>query len=68
MENLQDYSSFLFEKQGISPAIYTELRKYFKENKEISFEGAKEYVASQSKGWELTEEDFEEAERNFKDK
>jgi hypothetical protein len=68
MENLKDYSSFLFEKQGISPAIYSELKKYFHENKETSFEGAKNYVASQTDGWELSEEDFEEAERNFKSK
>jgi hypothetical protein len=68
MENIKAYSDFLFEKQGISPAIYSELKKYFQENNDTSFEGAKEYVSKKSKGWELSEEDFEEAEKNFKSK
>ena len=68
MKNIREYSDFIFEKQGISPTIYNELKKYFLENNDTSFDGAKNYVSKKSKGWELTEEDYEEAEKNFKSK
>ena len=60
MENIKSYQNFLLEgkiteKEGISPAIYKDLKQYFEEAKVPTL-----------KGWKLSEEDFIEAKKEFK--
>ena len=72
MENIKGYHDFLNEakkvqeKEGISPAIYKDLEKYFGEADTPSFKGAQAYLLKNKKGWKLSEEDFEEAKKTFK--
>lgn len=71
MENIKSYSDFLLEgkvteKEGISPAVYKDLEQYFSEAKSPSFKGAQAYLSKVKKGWKLSEEDFEEAKKEFK--
>jgi hypothetical protein len=66
MENLKNYSNFLFERAGISSAIYKPLKDYFEETDSPNFFIAKKYVASKVDGWELSKEDFNEAKKKFK--
>lgn len=66
MENIESYESFLNEGKGISFAIYNDLKSYFDSTKSPNFEGAKSYMKSKKKNWNLTKEDFEEAKKEFK--
>ncbi len=71
MENIKSYQNFLLEgkvteKEGISPAVYKDLEQYFSEAKSPSYKGAQAYLAKVKKGWKLSEEDFEEAKKQFK--
>jgi hypothetical protein len=66
MENLKQYEQFLFEKEGISPAIYKELESYFKSTSKPTMAGAQDYISKHKKGWKLSEEDFKEAKKEFK--
>jgi hypothetical protein len=68
MENLKNYSDFLFEAKGISPAIYSDLHKYFQTAGKHTYEGAKKFLAKDKRKWNLTEEDFVEAAIEFKNK
>jgi len=68
MENLKKYEEFLFEAKGIHPAIYKDLQEYFKSTKTPSFVGAKKYLSKTDKKWVLSEEDYDEAELEFKSK
>lgn len=70
MENIKSYEAYLNEakvqeKEGISPAIYKDLKQYFKEAKNPSFKGAQEYISDKKDGWDLSEEDFDEAKKMF---
>jgi hypothetical protein len=65
MENLKEYEDFLNEAKGISFAIYRDLEEYFKKDKSPSFSKAKTFIKSRKKNWNLTEEDFEEAKKEF---
>lgn len=74
MENIKSYEAYLNEakvqeKEGISPAIYKDLKQYFKETKNPSFKGAQEYISDKRSdkkdGWDLSEEDFDEAKKMF---
>lgn len=66
MENLKDYHDFLFEKKGISPAIYKDLEIFFDSVKYPAYEEAKAYIAKTHKDWELSKEDYDEAKKMFK--
>ena len=71
MENIKTYQSFLLEgkiteKEGISPAIYKDLKQYFDDAKVPSLKGAQVYLSKVKKGWKLSEEDFNEAKKEFK--
>lgn len=68
MENIKNYSNFLFEAKGISPAIYADLQKYFETEGKHTYEGAIEFISKTKKKWHLTEEDFVEAAIEFKHK
>ena len=58
---LQEAQIAIEEAKGISKAIYDILEDFFEEHGKGSYEQAKEYVASKAKGWELSEEDYNEA-------
>jgi len=72
MENIKEYHDFLNEakkvqeKEGISPAIYKDLEKYFSEANNPTHKGAQAYILKNKKSWKLSEEDFEEAKKAFK--
>jgi hypothetical protein len=71
MENIKSYQSFLLEgkiteKEGISPAVYNDLKKYFSEAKVPTLKGAQAYLSKVKKGWKLSEDDFAEAKKEFK--
>jgi hypothetical protein len=71
MENIKTYQSFLLEgkvteKEGISPAVYKDLKQYFEEAKMPTLKGAQAYLSRVKKGWKLSEEDFAEAKKEFK--
>jgi hypothetical protein len=68
MENLLEYNDFLFEAKGIHPAIYKDLQEYFKSTQKPSFDGAKKFLSKSDKKWVLSEEDYDEAEAEFKSK
>jgi hypothetical protein len=73
MQNLKKYVDYIFEKQivekkGISPAIYKDLEEYFTSSSKHSFAGAQKFIHTKKKGWNLSEEDFEEAKKKFKKK
>jgi hypothetical protein len=68
METLKNYSDFLLEAKGISPAIYADLQKYFETKGKHTYEGAKQFLSKSKKKWNLTEEDFVEAAIEFKNK
>lgn len=68
MDNIKNYSDFLFEAKGISPAIYADLQKYFETDGKHTYDGAKEFLNKSKKKWNLTEEDFMEAAIEFKHK
>ena len=54
MENIKSYQSFLLEgkiteKEGISPAVYNDLKKYFSEAKVPTLKGAQAYLSKVKK-------------------
>lgn len=50
------------ESEGVSRAILGHLGDFFKkEGKDASFEKASQYISSKVEGWELSKEDFKEA-------
>jgi hypothetical protein len=69
MDNLKNYIGFLNEKKetkGISIAVYNDLKTYFKKTKSPSFEDAAKHIAKIKKGWKLSQNDFDEANKKFK--
>lgn len=66
MENLKDYNDFLFEKRGVSPVIYKDLEFFFDTVKYPAYGEAKKFIAKSHDGWELSQEDYEEAKKKFK--
>jgi hypothetical protein len=71
MENIKSYQNFLLEgkvaeNEGISPAVYKDLKQYFEEAKMPTLKGAQAYLSRVKKGWKLSEEDFMEAKKEFK--
>jgi hypothetical protein len=71
MENIKSYQNFLLEgkvaeNEGISPAVYKDLKQYFTEAKAPTLKGAQAYLSKVKKGWKLSEEDFLEAKKEFK--
>jgi hypothetical protein len=68
MENIKNYQDFIFEAKGISPAIYKDLQEYFKSTDEPTFDGANNFLNKSGLKWHLSEEDYDEAEAEFKEK
>jgi hypothetical protein len=71
MENIKNYTNFIFEKkmiekEGISPAVYKDLEDFFSGGGKHSFEEAQKFIMKKKKGWKLSKEDFEEAKKKFK--
>lgn len=71
MENLKKFTDFIFEKQivekkGISPAVYKDLEEYFKSSAKPTLADAQKFISSKKKGWNLSDEDFQEAKKKFK--
>jgi hypothetical protein len=71
MENIKSYKNFINEakiqeKEGISPAIYKDLKKYFDGTDSPTLKGAQIFISKIKKGWKLSEEDFAEAKKEFK--
>lgn len=66
MENIKDYSDFLFEKKGLSPVIYNDLEFFFGSVKYPAYEEAKKFIAKSHDGWELSQEDYKEAKEMFR--
>jgi len=65
MENLTSYDNYLNEAAGISLAIYKDLKEYFKSTKSPNLPGARSFIKSKKKNWNLTKEDFDEAKKEF---
>jgi len=51
------------EAEGIHPAVRQKLLDYLKENPKATFAEAKSHIGDTLKGWNLSEEDFEEAKK-----
>jgi len=74
MKNLKQFEDFagvgsdesLTEKVGISPAIYKDLQTYFNTSKKPSLSGAQSFIERTKSGWNLSQEDFDEAKMHFK--
>ena len=66
MDNIKRYNQFIFEKQGLSPAIYKALKDYFESSDKPTMAGAQDFISKSNKGWKLSQEDFEEAQAQFK--
>jgi len=64
---IEEAKKTLSEAEGVSKAIFGTLQNFFDEYGEGSYEQAKEYVASKVKGWDLSQEDFEEAKKMMKE-
>jgi hypothetical protein len=65
-KHIQSFDNFILESKGISRPIFGILKQYFADKgSEASFEDAKEIVADQVEGWDLSKEDFEEAKKKF---
>jgi hypothetical protein len=69
MKNLMNFNDWntLNEAEGVSKAAFSALEKFFGENPDGSFEDAKKYVADQVEGWDLSQEDYDEAKNAVKD-
>lgn len=66
MKHISSFETFLFESKGISRPIYGILKNYFDQNGEdANYQDAKEVVAQEADGWDLSKEDFEEAKDKF---
>lgn len=64
MKNIFEFETFKAmneDKAGIHFAIRNKLVEFIKKNPEASFDKAKEYIAKEVKGWDLSKDDFEEA-------
>jgi hypothetical protein len=68
LESLINYSDFLFEAKGISPAIYADLYKYFETSGKHTYESAKKFLSKTKKKWHLLKENFVECAIEFKHK
>lgn len=62
---LREANRTLAEAEGVSRAIHGVLKDFFSEHGEGSYEQAKDYVASKVKGWDLSQEDYDEAKKEF---
>lgn len=51
----------VYEGEGIHPAIRQHLMDFLKENPKATYAEARNHISDKIKGWELSEEDFEEA-------
>lgn len=66
MKHIQNFDSFIFESRGISRPVFGALKKYIQEaGEDANYQEAKEVVAQEVDGWDLSEDDFEEAKKKF---
>jgi hypothetical protein len=65
MRNIKIFETYIAEKKGIHPAIYSHLEKFFKKNAKGTFAEAKEYLKPKMKDWNLSKDDYTEAKKRF---
>ena len=65
MKNIKIFETYISEKKGIHPDIYSHLEKFFKKNAKGTFAEAKEYLKPKMKDWNLSKDDYAEAKRMF---
>jgi hypothetical protein len=56
-------SEEILESEGIHPAVREKLLAYLKDNTDATYSEAKKFIKEKIAGWNLTEEDFEEAKK-----
>lgn len=64
MRNIFEFETFKAmneDKAGIHFAIRNKLVDFMKKNPKASYDEAKDYIAKEVKGWDLSKDDFEEA-------
>ena len=63
MKNVMNFNDWntVNEAEGVSKAAFSALEKFFGENPDGSYEEAKKFVADHVEGWDLSQEDYEEA-------
>jgi hypothetical protein len=66
MKHVNNFENFLNESKGIARVIYSPLEKFFKEHgKDASYEKAKKAIGTEVEGWDLSHDDYKEAEKKF---
>jgi hypothetical protein len=67
MKNLIHFDSFSKinegSAEGIHPAVREKLLSYLKENPKATYAEARDHIGDTLKGWNLSEDDFEEAQK-----
>lgn len=67
MKNLIHFDSFSKinegSAEGIHPAVREKLLSYLKENPKATYAEARDHIGETLKGWNLSEDDFEEAQK-----
>lgn len=65
MKNILDFNNWnsVNEAEGVSKPAFGALKKFFQDNPKGSYDEAKKYVADHVDGWDLTEEDYNEAKK-----
>jgi len=66
MDKIKSFDGFVNEKKGLSPAIYKSLKDYFSTASSPNMKGAQAHLDKTNHGWNLSDEDFEEAKGMFK--
>ncbi len=67
MKNLIHFDNFYKVNEGsgegIHPAVREKLIAYLKENPKATYAEARDHIGDTLKGWKLSEDDFEEAQK-----
>jgi hypothetical protein len=67
MKNLIHFDNFSKinegSSEGIHPAVREKLLSYLKENPKATYAEARDHIGETLKGWNLSEDDFEEAQK-----
>lgn len=58
-----EFPEEILEAEGIHPAVREKLIAYLKDNTDATYSEAKKFIKEKIAGWNLTEEDFEEAKK-----
>lgn len=69
MKNLIHFDNYKLSRvnegshEGIHPAVREKLLSYLKENPKATYAEARDHIGDTLKGWKLSEDDFEEAQK-----